>query len=357
MDAAPQEKSRRKVVTTVVTAALGVGVMVAVFFFLFPKFADYQSAFEQMGNMPAWAVALLVVVSAANILIYPMTAKAAMPHLPYRAAFNSRQASFLISNVVPGGGPVAVATQYSVLAGYGVPRAKAVAAVSADGVWTYLIILGAPSISVALLALDGMAATGFTTAAIVGLAVVIVSLAAIAVTLRSTAGAEKVGKFAQKPVDFIFSKVKKTPPNVVGQAVEFHEHASEMVGERWRSLTVTSLAAQFLPFFVLLVALAGLGEFPQHVNFLAVFAAFNIALLATMIPLTPGGLGTADAALVALLIAFGADSSAALAADMIWRLAWFVPQLLSGAVALGWYFWDKRKIAADPSLALDGVPE
>ncbi len=65
-----------------------------------------------------------------------------------------------------------------------------------------------------------------------------------------------------------------------------------------------------------------------------------------MFPLTPGGLGTVDAALVALLVGFGADSSTALAADLIWRLVWFLPQLLVGLVAMGIYRWDRRRAAA-----------
>lgn len=60
-------------------------------------------------------------------------------------------------------------------------------------------------------------------------------------------------------------------------------------------------------------------------------------------PLTPGLLGKVDAALVALLIGFGPASSSGLAADLIWLLAWFVPQLLVGLGALGLYWWDRRR--------------
>ena len=69
---------------------------------------------------------------------------------------------------------------------------------------------------------------------------------------------------------------------------------------------------------------------------------FSIALILTSVPLTPGGLGTVDAALVGLLVAFGCPAADAIAADLIWRLAWFVPQLLTGLIALGIYGWDRR---------------
>jgi uncharacterized membrane protein YbhN (UPF0104 family) len=52
-----------------------------------------------------------------------------------------------------------------------------------------------------------------------------------------------------------------------------------------------------------------------------------------------------DAALVALLVAFGVDSSIAVVADLIWRLVWFLPQLLVGLGAFGMYKWDTRNHA------------
>ena len=51
-----------------------------------------------------------------------------------------------------------------------------------------------------------------------------------------------------------------------------------------------------------------------------------------MIPVTPGGLGTVDAALIALLTTFGLDQSQAVAATLVWRAASFVPQVCVGVV-------------------------
>ena len=335
----PKHKSRKG---KVIGALTSVAVLAAVFFFLFPKFADYGEALDQIRTMSPWWIAALVLSSLVNIAIYPYTEIAAIPGLPYRAAFMSRQAAFTISNVIPGGGAVAVATQYSILSGYGVSSAMAAAAVSADGAWTYLITLAAPSIAIGLLLVEGDSVTGFTAAALVGLVLVIASVAAIAVTLRSEDGAQKLGGWLKRPVDRLFGLLKKTPPDTTAALLQFHTHASEMVGQRWRSLTVTNVAAQFAPILVLLVAVAALGAFPTPLTLIEVFAAYSIALLLTMFPLTPGGLGTVDAALVALLVGFGVSSSTALAADLIWRVVWFLPQLVVGLAALALYKWDQR---------------
>ena len=54
-------------------------------------------------------------------------------------------------------------------------------------------------------------------------------------------------------------------------------------------------------------------------------------------PSPPGGLGTVDAALAALLTSFGATSSQALAADLVWRAASYLPQLLLGTLTFLWW--------------------
>lgn len=339
-DATGRRRGRR---STIIGAIVSLVILAAVFLFLFPRFADYGSAFEQMLTLSPWWIAALIAASMLNIALYPLTEIAAIPGLRYRAAFMSRQAAFTISNIVPGGGAVAVATQYSILAGYRVSPAQAAAAVSADGAWTYLITLGAPSIAVGLLLIEGDSVAGFRIAAVVGLVIVIGSVAAISTILRSEAGARRLGSWSQRVVDRVFRVLRKPAPDVTAAVLAFHTNAAEMVGERWRSLTVTNVVAQFTPMLVLGAALAGLGVLGHPITLIEMFAAYSIALLLTMFPLTPGGLGTVDAALVALLVGFGADSSTALAADLIWRLVWFLPQLLAGLVAFGLYRWDVRR--------------
>ena len=148
----PQRPSRRR---TIITAIIGLVIMVAIFAFLFPELANYQQALSKVAELPPASIALLLSAGLLNILIYPLTAIAAIPNLGYRAAFVNRQAGFLVSNVIPGGGAFAVGTQYGILARYGVSNSLAAAAVSADAVWTYLLTLGFPAVAVALLVVEG----------------------------------------------------------------------------------------------------------------------------------------------------------------------------------------------------------
>ena len=336
----PKRPSRRK---QVISGIVGLVIMIAIFAFLFPKLADYQAAFTKLAQMPPLWIGLTFAAGLLNIVIYPLTTDAALPGIGYRAAFVNRQAGFLISNILPGGGAIAVGTQYAILAKYGVSSARAAAAVAADAVWTYLITLGFPAVAVALLVIEGRSTAAYITAAVVGLVIVIISVILITLILRSPESARRVAHWAQVPTDAVLRRLHRPSPDIAAKLVDFNVHASQMVRTRWKQLTLTNLAAQLAPMLVLWFALIGLGAFPTPLTLIEIFAAYSIALLLTSFPLTPGGLGTVDAALVGLLVAFGVDSSVAIAADLVWRLVWFLPQLLVGLGAFGLYWWDNRR--------------
>jgi uncharacterized protein (TIRG00374 family) len=131
--------------------------------------------------------------------------------------------------------------------------------------------------------------------------------------------------------------------------VEFREQAHDLVTTRWKAITVANAAAQLTPFLVLATSLAALGAFPGSLTLIEIFAAYSIALLLVSIPVSPGGLGTVDFALVTILTAFGCDPEIALAADLLWRLVWFLPQILSGVGSMLAFFVQQRRARAQLS--------
>jgi uncharacterized protein (TIRG00374 family) len=327
-----------------ISIVIGLLVMALLFWFISQNAGEYSKAFAELGSIDTvWKIGIAI-ASAINILIYPLTAIAAIHSLSYLHASLSRQTGFTLSNIVPGGGAVAVATQYAVLARYGVPQARAAAAVSADAIYTYLFTLGAPSIAVLLLVIEGRSTAAFMTTAIIGLTVVIISLVVIIAVLRSEAAARRIGGWTQRPINWFFTVIHRNSPDITAALVQFHEQASDLIRHRWKSLAVTNISAQLAPLLVLAAALYALGVTESQLTVIELFAAYSVALVLTAFPITPGGLGTVDAALIALLIAFGVESSTAVAADLLWRLGWFLPQLLVGALFLVKYWWDGRKL-------------
>jgi hypothetical protein len=310
----------------VILTVLGIGLAYFIFSYMASNFGGFEQGVKAAFSMPpVWTLAAIVAAIIA-IAVYPLTAPAAIPKLGYVPAFVDRQGGFAISTTIPfGGGPIAVATQYAILARYGVEQRLAAAAVAADALWTYLMTFGAPGVII-----------------IVAGVICLVSMAGIAFVLRSRTNAQRVGEFAQGALGKVFRLIKRTPPNVVEGVVGFNDTAAEMVGTRWVPITITNILAQLTPMFVVLAALRGVGA--DSVTVLEVFAAFSVALLLTTVPLAPGGAGTVDAALIGMLVAFGASFEQAVAADVIWRAFCFLPQMVLGWLAVG-YFAIRQRMA------------
>ncbi len=313
-----------------IAAVVTIGVLVIVFVGIFPKFADYSDAWASIQQMSTISLLLFGVATVLNIVVYVFPYQAALPGLRYSRAFIVRQTSFMISNAVPAGGAFGVGVQYAMLAGYGVGPAVATSAIGVTSVWNLMVTLALPAFGLVALVVTGeatAAAVGGAVASVVVLVVMVVCLAAI---LRSEAWARRLGGWG----DAVLRRVRPHGPSdsVTAGTIRFREQTVDVVGERWPVLTATNVAQQLAQFSVLAVAVYGLGGTSTGVNLLEVFAAFALARLAGFIPITPGGLGTVDAALVGLLSAFGMSREEALAANLLWRAATFLPQVVIGIV-------------------------
>lgn len=331
----------------IITTIIGLVVVVGVFTLILPEIGSYGQAFERLKTLDTIWIAALITACALNILAYPYTVLVSVPGLKYWHGFIERQVGFLISCAIPGGGVFAIGAQYRILFRYGVAPARAASAVSADAVWVYLLTLSMPAIGLGLMTLEGENTGPYGWIAIAGLIAVTVSIILITIVLRSEAGAIKVGELANKMVRPIARRFKKPEPDFVPSLKTFRLQLHDLVKTRWKHITIANLIAQLTPFVVLVVALAGLGAFPENLTIIEIFAAYSVALLLVSIPISPGGLGTVDLALVALLTAFGASGPDAVAADLLWRLVWFLPQILSGLISGGIYLIGARKLNKD----------
>ncbi len=348
-----QKKPSKK--RLIITTVIGTIIMIGIFTVIFPKLGDYGQALEQLKDLPVGWVIALVLAGALNIFAYPFTVLVSVPGLKYWPGFIERQVGFLISCAIPGGGVFAVGAQYRILSFYKVSPARSAAAVTADAVWVYLLTLAMPALSIGLLMIEGRNTAGYGFIAVLGSIAVIISVIVIVLTLRSENGARKVGHFGYRMLNPIMKKLKKPTPDVEGALIDFRVHAHDLVTTRWKAITVANAVAQLTPYVVLVCALGGLGAWPGQLTLIEIFAAYSVALLLVSIPISPGGLGTVDLALVALLTAYGADGPTAVAADVLWRVVWFLPQILAGVASMVAYFFVQRR--ADKRAALAGVAD
>ena len=323
-----------------VSTAVTVAVLAVVFLGVFPKVADYSEAWSAIRRLPAGYLAALVLATVVNLAVYVWPLQAALPGLGYGPGFVVRQTSFAISNTVPAGGAVGLGVQYGMLDTYGFGAGAAAGAIAIVSVANVLAILVMPVLGVVALLAGGVVEGTYVLLAAAGILATGVAVAALVVVLRSERGARTVGRRADRLVQPLARRLghgRSLDPT--GKLLDFRSSVVGVMRARWAQVALSTLALQLTSWAVLVLALRGLesGTGKVTVTWTEALAAFSFSRVASFIPITPGGLGTVDAALAALLSGYGASSSQALAADLVWRAATYVPQVVLGILTFLWW--------------------
>jgi len=349
----PQPSRRRQVILSIVTVA----AIAIVVFGILPQFGDFQKATDAaLALPPHWLLALLT-AAALSIAVYASQWIAVLPELRYRAAFGVANTSFMISNGIPGGGAIVLPTQFAMLADEGINRTRATSATGVNALWNILATLLMPLVGVCFIVVAGDStptwwlpiAAGFS-----GFAIVALLLRAL---VRSVEVARRVGVAAERVANLFLRLIKRHRARGWGDTlVRFRESTHVLLSTRWLQISAAHVAIQLTQFAVLDVALEGLQRgSPRSTTFATALFAFGVSRLGTFIPISPGGLGTVDGVLAALLVSAGnATAADALAAVLIWRTLTFLPGMVLGSGSfVAWRRRSNRKFAPPVSAAAD----
>lgn len=338
--AAPPRFGRQQIIAGILTLL----VLVLVFVVLLPQFGDYQQAWEAIQTMNPGDLVLIVLATIGMILIYVLPYTAALPGIRYWPAFKVRQTSFMISNVVPAGGAIGLAVQFGMLQSYGFGAAPSTATIGITSVWNTFVTLSLPMVGLAALAATGNATVEATGLALLALAAVVVGIVVFALILRSEETARRIGGWADSALGWVFGIIKRDPPDATSGIVSFRASIVDVVRARWLGITAANVGQQLAQYLILYLAVVALqGSWTEPIGPLEALVAFSFGRLATFIPIPPGGLGTTDAIIAAILGGFGLDNDTALAATMVWRAATYFPQVIIGAITLLAFRRDERR--------------
>lgn len=330
---------------TIIGGIVTLIILGLVFWGLSKNFGSFSDAWAQIQQMPPQVMAALALVAVVNILVYVFPYMAAIPGLKYRPAFMVRQTSWMMAALVPAGGAFAIALQYIMLASYKVKAAAATSGIAITSVWSLFMTFLLPVLGVLVLVPSGELESGWVWAGVMGLAALIAMIVVFWLILRSEASARKVAGLGQKLSDPVLHKLNRNV-DLTASVLSFREEVVDVVKDRWISLTVTNLAVSFMQFMILFVSVRGVsgGHGSSGVSFAECFAAFAISRLGTLIPLTPGGLGTVAGVLGAMLATFGMNQEDILAAVLVWQMVQLFPQAFTGiATLLGWRVGEARR--------------
>jgi uncharacterized protein (TIRG00374 family) len=328
----------RRNVWRYVSFALSLLIVVGIFVYAIPKFADYSAVWASISSLTPLELGTLIAATIFNLFTYWWANMAALPGLKLRQAAVSTQTTTSVANTLPGGGAIAVGLTYTILRSWGFSGTDVALYVGVTGIWNIFIKLSLPVLSIVFLVIQGRSSTGFISAALIGLAVLAGAVVLLAAVFKSEALARRVGNGLGRVVSAIRRLFHKPPVADGGErAVRFRSDTIVLVERRWLRLTWTTVLSHLALYFILLLSLRHLGISESDVSAAEVFAVFAFGRLISALPITPGGLGVIELGYIGGLVAAGGDKPAVVAAVLLFRTLTFGIQIpLGGFTYLIW---------------------
>jgi len=329
-----------------IQSLVSLAIVVGIFVFAFPQFADYGDVWTEITAMTWMEVVTLAVVALWNLVTYWFVLTAVMPGLTYPQAAVSNQASTAVANTLPGGGAIAVGVTYAMYQSWGFGKAEFALAAVVSGVWNNFAKLGMPVLALALLALRGEITTARVVAAVAGIGVLVGFVAAWSLFLWKESLARRIGLFAGRAATRLRKLFGKPPVSDWGEAgADFRERALGLLRTRWLRLTIATLVSHVSLYIVLLVTLRHVGVGGAILSWIEVLAVFAFIRLVSALPITPGGVGVVELGLtVGLQVAanFAGVSETLFeakiaAAVLVFRAITFLLPLPLGVIS--WFIW------------------
>jgi uncharacterized protein (TIRG00374 family) len=318
----------------VLGAAGSIAVVVLVFAFVLPRIADYRDVFDVLRDLAWQDWALLAGAVVLNLATFPPPWMAALPGLGYREGMAMTQASTALSIVSPAGAAVGMAASYSMLRSWKFPSAAVALAVAVTGIWNQLANLTFPIVALALLTTADETHRALQTAALIGLAVLVVVVTCFALVLSREVWAIGIGDRAARLAGRALRLVRRGPVEWGGASfARFRRGALGLLRRRWHVLTLATLAGHLTVFVLLLVCLRVTGVTDSEVTVIEAFAAWALVRILGAMPLTPAGVGIVEVGLTGALVAFGAPNAEAVAATLLYRALTVLPTLALGLLA------------------------
>ncbi len=303
---------------------------------------------ESIGLTALWALGLFT---------YSFVLTAALDGLNHRRALTLNLTGSAVSNTLPFGGAAGMSLNYLMIRSWGFGGQQFSAFTVITNLWGILLKLTLPALALGALFLTGGTVSPtlrWSALAAAGLLVVVLLLL-VGVLARRSVALRVMPLTARLLVRAGRVVRRHSDADVVAEhLLEFRDHLAEVVGRRWLRLSVGMVAYGVMQALLLWACLHAVGVSLSPVSVLAAYAVDRVA---SMVILTPGGTGFAEAGAAATLVALGGAPAAVAAGVLLYRGFTFALEIpVGGAWTLGW-LWARRRrtrrsvAQADPSVA------
>src|SRR5215213_2176189 len=167
--AAPKPARRRSRLRQVLSVLVSVAIVVGVFWYFLPQFANITDVWSSVRAMTWLEIGILLVAALWNVGSYGLVLVPTMPGLTFGQAFVVTESSTAVSNTLPGGSAVGIGMTYAMYTSWGFSKSRATVSVLLSGIWNNFAKLGMPVLALALLALRGTPSAGRLIAGLLGI--------------------------------------------------------------------------------------------------------------------------------------------------------------------------------------------
>jgi uncharacterized protein (TIRG00374 family) len=317
----------------IISGAVSLVVVVAIFVYAIPKIADYGEVWKTITTLTPLELGTLVAVTIFNLFTYWLANMAALPALKLGQSAVLTQTTTTVANTVPAGGAVALGLTYQILRSWGFTGSEIALYIGVTGIWNIFTKLALPVLSIVVLAFTGGGGGAYLVAALVGVVVLAVAVVLLALVFWRESFARRVGDRLGRIVSW-FRRLAHREPVTDGadRASSFRADTVELVHRRWIPITLTTVLSHLALFFVLLLSLRHVGISEREVSAAEIFAVFAFGRLLTALPITPGGLGVIELGYIGGLVAAGGDKPGVVAAVLLFRVLTYGIQIPLGLV-------------------------
>jgi hypothetical protein len=326
VSAAQVVRSRRGAVVKnlILLAVAGLGLYV-----VWPSLMDVFASWPRLAVIePVWYAGMMAAVVGSFVCVW-LLYKLVLRTSAWFAIITSQLAGSAFGRIVPGGSATAGAFQFQMLVRGGVPAVRVATGVTVVSIASAGTILALPMFALPVLlgAMDG--GGSLVGVGILGLSLLGVVAAFSAMVLVWDWPLE----FAGKGLDWLSARFRRKRPPLAPyteRLVVERNLVRVVLGRGWWKGVLAALGQRGLDFAALLMALYASGA---RVLPLLVLLAYAVAMILTIVPITPGGIGLVEVGLVGALGLAGVETGPALLATLAYRLLAFWLPLPAGLVA------------------------
>lgn len=309
-----------------------------VFFQLLPSMIDYDEVWAAMQSLTGEQLFWLFILGSLRLIVEGWAYVPTLRGLKVWQGTLAYTTSTAWANVIPI--PLDMPIRWEMYRTWGFVTDKIVLSFPLSGVFTIIVKLGLPVLALGALLLNGTTSSNVVWGFVIGLVGLLATIGVMLAVVRSKKFTIKLSNWVGSAVTWIVGRFKKTVDyDFRNEALELRKTALDVIGNRWFEEVLATFLAQMTQIVILLVVLRMLGVDESVVSAAQVFLAYSISQLILLIPITPGGMGVAEASYIHFLTlaSGGAMSNEIGAAVFLFRIVTWLFVVPMGGIT--WGIW------------------